>query len=361
MLRSLALLVLLGVASAHALEPIAVAPDGQGFITAESHAPFQPWGLNYGHAGGLIEDFRDDDWPTLATDFVKMKQLGANVVRVHLQFGKFMSSAEEAKPASLAQLRRLLRLAEETGLYLDLTGLACYRPADVPPFYDALDEESRWAAQARFWSAVAETCAASPTIFCYDLMNEPIVPGERRAPGQWRSGQLLGDYDFVQFITLDPAGRGRAEIAAHWIHQMRMAIREHDRLHLITVGLLPWLPGWKHLSGFEPEKVAPEVDFLSVHIYPDSKKLPEAMESLGHFVVRDKPLVIEETFNLTCRPAELAQSLEASRSSAVGWLGLYDGSTIEEYEAAKRSGSLTAQQAAYLEFLRLFVRMRPKP
>ena len=29
--------------------------------------------------------------------------------------------------------------------------------------------------QARFWEAVAATCRNRPAVFCYDLMNEPIV------------------------------------------------------------------------------------------------------------------------------------------------------------------------------------------
>jgi hypothetical protein len=358
-LSLLAAASLLGAAAACALEPIVVAPDGEGFIAAETHTPFQPWGLNYGNAGRLMEDFWDADWETFAGDFAEMKQLGANVVRVHLQFGKFMSSAEAANPAALAQLTRLLRLAEETGLYLDVTGLASYRPADAPAWYDALDDGGRWAAQARFWSAIAKACTASPAVFCYDLMNEPIVAAARREAGQWRSGKLLGGYDFVQFITLDPPARTRAETGAEWIHRMREAIREQDKTHLITVGLLPWMPGWKHLSGFEPEIVAPELDFISVHIYPDSKKPEEAMESLSHFVIPGKPLVIEETFNLSCSPAELERFIVASRAHAVGWVGHYDGTTIAEYEAARRKGTLTVPQAAYLEFLRLFVRLKP--
>src|SRR3954452_3343401 len=78
-----------------------------------------------------------------------MKGLGANVVRVHLQFGKFMDGPAEPNPRSLERLAKLVALAEETGLYLDLTGLGSYRKADVPAWYDALDEPARWAVQAR--------------------------------------------------------------------------------------------------------------------------------------------------------------------------------------------------------------------
>ena len=44
-------------------------------------------------------------------DFREMTELGANVVRVHLQFGKFMRSADNRTEA-LDRLAKLLALAE---------------------------------------------------------------------------------------------------------------------------------------------------------------------------------------------------------------------------------------------------------
>jgi hypothetical protein len=90
-----------------------------------------------------------------------------------------MSSPDQPNTHALKQLRRMLSLAQSNRLYLDVTGLACYRPADTPKWYDALDERARWNAQANFWRAVARECASSPAVFCYDLMNEPISPGDK--------------------------------------------------------------------------------------------------------------------------------------------------------------------------------------
>src|SRR5216110_1840507 len=73
-------------------ERIILSPDRRGFATELSGQPFHPWGLNYGHSGRLMEDFWEQDWPALARDFREMKTMGANVVRLNLQFGKFMSS-----------------------------------------------------------------------------------------------------------------------------------------------------------------------------------------------------------------------------------------------------------------------------
>ena len=346
-------------ASPAAMERIVVVPDGKGFITSQSRHRFVPWGMNYGNAGRLMEDFWDKEWPTLAGDFRELKELGANVVRVHLQFGKFMVAPGQANPEGLTQLRRLLQLAEKTGLYLDITGLGCYRPADAPAWYDALGETARWTAQANFWSAVAETCKDSPAVFCYDLINEPISPADKREAGQWRSGSLFGGYDFLQYIALEPAGRTREAIARAWIERMTGAIRKHDRSALITVGLLPWSRQWKHLSGFLPETVGPKLDFLSVHIYPDPKKPGEELECLRHFAV-GKPVVIEETFPLTCSAAELENFLRASRPFACGWLGHYDGQPMAELEALQKAGKLSIPQSIYLAWQQLFVRLKPE-
>ena len=341
------------------MERVRVADDGRGFVLAPSGRSFTPWGLNYGNAGRLIEDYWEAEWSTVADDFREMKDLGANVVRVHLQFGKFMDAPDRTNPKSLERLGRLLELAESTGLYLDLTGLGCYRKADVPAWYDGLSEGDRWSAQAVFWGAIAARCEKSPAVFCYDLINEPFAAGGDKKPGDWYSGKPFGGYDFLQWIALDQRGRPREEIARLWIKRLSAAIREHDKRHMITVGLLPWMPAWGHLSGFVPETVAPELDFLSVHIYPEKGKVGDAIAILKHFEA-GKPIVIEETFNLSCSTAEAEDFIQQSRPIARGWMGHYDGMTPDEAEGLRRKGTLTVSQAIYLDWLKLFEKMAPK-
>lgn len=337
------------------MERIALSDDGKGFVFAASRRTFRPWGVNYGNEGRLMEDFWERDWETLAEDFREIRELGGNVVRVHLQFGRFMEAADRPNAEALRQLARLLKLAEGTGLHLDITGLACYRPSDTPKWYDALDDKARWEGQAVFWRAVAGECARSPAVFCYDLMNEPISPAGKG--GKWYSGNLFGDYDFVQYIARDPAGRTRGEVAIAWINKLTAAIREQDRTRLITVGMLPWVMGWKHLSGFVPKEIAPYVDFLSVHIYPKTKQPDEAARALQECDA-GKALVIEETFPLECSVAELEDFLRSSRGIASGWVWHYDGRPVKEYDALEHEGKLTIAQAIWRDALRSFVRLR---
>jgi hypothetical protein len=175
---------------------IAVSRDRKGFVLGPSGRPFVPWGLNYDHdvEGRLIEDYWDTEWPAVEAHFGQMKRLGANVVRVHLQLGRFMERPDKARTEALDRLGHLLALAERLRLYLDVTGLGCYHKGDVPAWYDRLSEQERWAVQARFWQALAGRCAASPAVFCYDLMNEPVVPGGRRPDRDWLGPPFAGKH-----------------------------------------------------------------------------------------------------------------------------------------------------------------------
>lgn len=351
------MLIEAGCASDHRTGPpremewVGVASDARGFVLLPSGRSFVPWGFNYDHDtdGRLIEEYWDAEWVKVVEDFREMQALGANVIRTHLQFGRFMRGPTEPNAAALAQLARLLRLAEQLELRLNLTGLGCYLKDEVPAWYDALSEEDRWAAQAAFWEAIAECCAKSPAIFCYDLMNEPVVPAGRRDPGAWRGPPFAEKYHYVQFITLDPGRRPRPTIAAAWTRALVAAIRRHDPLHLVTVGLVDWSldrPGLT--SGFVPDVVGPELDFLSVHLYPEAGGVDAALATLAGFDL-GKPVVIEETFPLRCSLNEMQSFLRASRRNAAGCLSFYWGQTPAQ---GRRSGTL--QGGVEADWLELF-------
>ena len=97
------------------METIRVAKDKKGFVLEPSGKKFVPWGFNYDHdaKGRLIEDYWDDEWPAVEGDFAEMKQLGANVVRVHLQFGKFMDRRGQAEREGARPARRAAEAGRE--------------------------------------------------------------------------------------------------------------------------------------------------------------------------------------------------------------------------------------------------------
>ncbi len=336
-------------ALAETLQPIRVSPDGTHFVRGEKGERFVVWGVNYDHdgSGRLLDEYWFDEWDTVVEDFREIKAMGANCVRVHLQLGKFMSGPDEANDRALRQLARLVELAEETGLYLDVTGLACYHKKNIPDWYDALDEQDRWSVQAKFWEAVARTCRNSPAIFCYDLMNEPILPGKEPAT-EWLAGELGGKF-FVQRLTLDLKGRTREEVAAAWVETMVGAIRGQDERSLITVGVIPWVfvfGGGKPL--FHSPPAGDKLDFVAVHFYPRKGEVEKAVEALQAYEV-GKPLVVEEMFPLRCGSDELVEFIRKSARHADGWISFYWGTTAAELRAKPDRSIAEAITAEWLE------------
>ena len=320
--------------AAAALEPIRISADGKHFVLKDSGKHFTPWGFNYlGEFGTILEEYWTKKWPAIEEDFREMKKLGANVIRVHLQLPTYMAAPDQMRSEALERLRRLLDLARDTELYLDLTGLGLYRIKDVPPWLDALDEAGRWKAQACFWREIARACKGHPAIFCYDLMNEPILPGEQPEV-DWLADDFAGKH-FVQRISLDLAGRTQRDVAKAWVHELISAIREVDDRHLITVGVIPWAYVFKNAKPlFYSPQIGGHLDFVSVHFYPKHGDVAGALAALHVYEV-GKPLVVEEIFPLKCSVEEAAHFIDGSRNNADGWISFYWGQTIEECRQRK--------------------------
>lgn len=339
---------------------ISVDRSGRGFVKGSTGDRFVPWGFNYSRDEKfrLIEDYwgaeGPEGWAKVERDFREMKRLGANVVRIHLQFGKFMDAPGKPNQGNLARLGKLIGLAEDLGLYLDITGLGTYRAADVPAWYRDAPEKQHWAAQAEFWEALAQVGAGRHGVFAYNVMNEPLATASKGRPGEWTHPAAINGLRYVEYIDLNPAGRKPPDIAQAWLHQMVQAIRKHDQLHLITVGMI-WIDNDhpENSAGFPPAKIAPEVDFLAVHVYPERGKVNVALDSLARYQV-GKPVVVEETYPLKCGPMDLADFIRRSRGMAGGWLGHYWSQTPEDLIGASDAGS-----KLMLGWLNLFQSLNP--
>ncbi len=336
---------------APAMPRIVVSEDGRGFVLAGTQQPFVPWGFNYlGQHGQLAEEDWDTPagWARIECDFRNMKALGANVVRWHLQFETFMNSAVEPKQDQLDRLRRLLQLASEHRLYLDLTGLNCFRRARIPPWYDELSQRQRWQAQANFWSAIAATCAGHSVVFCYDLMNEPVANKAGADEHPWVTGEL-GGFHFVQRLANRPEEwPTTTELASSWVVQMVTAIRRHDDRTLTTVGVIPWAFVWPAAKPvFYTAQTAEQLDFVSIHVYPKSGQLERELKALATYSL-GKPVVVEEIFPLACTITELDTFIDAADGQVAGWMAHYFGHTVDEHRhGAEPGGAVTAKFLEY--------------
>ena len=91
---------------------IVVSKDKKGFVLEPSGKKFTPWGFNYDHdtQGRLLEEYWDREWDMVEAHFGQMKKLGANVVRIHLQVGKWALKAGHLAEAAEVVRRGTFKL-----------------------------------------------------------------------------------------------------------------------------------------------------------------------------------------------------------------------------------------------------------
>jgi hypothetical protein len=384
--RGRAPVLALEVAAGGAPDVIRVAPDRWNFAHADGKR-FVPVGFNYfgPRADALMEEVWDDDWAAIERDFRRMADLGANVVRVHLQFERFEPARGTTDEHALLKLDQLVRLARRAHVRLDVTGLGHYRAAAIQPWFAALDDDAMTDAEAVFWDAIARRYAADPTIFCWDLQNEPVVayldtddvvglPSAsgmtfvnyhfRHVEARWRRWvrerhpdedalrRAWGDYplpgeSWAAVALPQPVRdeRRRADflalmhaLAHDWTHRMVAAIRASDRDHLVTIGFLHWsLPFHDLYSAFSPIALADELDFVAVHVYPvEAEGNTDYVELVVRAAWLGRPVVVEETDPALPDAAE-DDFYRWTLGAASGWMSFYFGRLPGELV---RSGAL---------------------
>ena len=342
----LALLLVPRGAWAEDMETVKIAPDQKGFQLDPSGARFVPWGHNY--ASVDIMERLEKDPERVAREFAEMKAAGTTVARIHPEMPHILTGPDQAAPEAIDQLKTLLRIAEDSGIRLKITGLACYKIKDRMDWYDSMDEQDRWKTQAFFWETIASTCAESPAVFAYDLVNEPGAIGKRT--DGWYLGRM-GEVEFCQRLSLDAGKRNGDEIFREWTKRMVSAIRKHDQTHLITMGMLPFPAAYK--------TAAEQLDFVSPHLYPKTGKIDDEIELLKKFDW-GKPIVIGETFPLSCGADDERDFLLRSRPFAHGWIGHWPDESPAKLAELKDAGKATIHNAIWLSWVDLFKELGPQ-
>jgi hypothetical protein len=335
-----------GRAWAADMETVRIASDKKGFILHPSGDRYVPWGHNYASVD-IMERFAKDP-ARVEREFTEMRAAGTTVARIHPEMPNILTGPDKADPHALNRLGKLLAIAEKSGIHLKITGLACYQIKDRMAWYDSLDEKDRWNVQAFFWETIARTCAESPAVFAYDLVNEPAAVG-KRSDG-WYMGRM-GDVEFCQRLSLDPGERNGDDVFREWTKHMVASIRKHDQKHLITMGMLPF-PG-------AYQAAAEQLDFVSPHLYPKTGKVDEELKLLKQFDW-GKPIVIGETFPLSCGADDERDFLLKSREFAHGWIGHWPDESPAELAAKKKAGTATIQNAIWLSWVELFQEIGPQ-
>lgn len=327
---------------------IKISSDNWQFVDAETGEIFVPFGCNYfdAHCGWPPQVWRKFDHTKIEQDFAKMEDLGVNVARVFLTLKSFMPKMDEIDEKALEHLHDLINCAEKHCIYLILTGLETWE--GVPEWCrDFFADEATLQGEEFFWTSIAKELSQEKYVFAYDLKNEPLIPWKSTAmvtrwntwlrtryntrqklaeswldlaPSEnWGSIELPDDgladkpsdprlYDFQVF---------REEIAYSWTKRLVRAIRSVDKNHMVTVGLIQFLPferpysdyDKRPYSGFDPCNLAELLDFISIHAYPYSPvqglfdpftseesfdKALRYVEALVRYCYFGKPVVLEE-------------------------------------------------------------------
>ena len=313
----LLLLVLAAVSpAAHAATMPRMRVHGNRLYTGSR--PWRAWGMNWGVADHApVVSFFDN--PSAANFTVLKRELrtahgmGANSMRVYLQLGQVMATATRPRQATLTALRDLLTVAQDDGIYLDITGDLVWQPSRAPTWYERMPWQKRWQVQARFWRAVAHAASASPAVLCYELTSEPIVA---QRPGYY-FGQI-GHWWFVQSIATDPTADADA-LARTWTRLLANAVRSQDD-RPVGIGLLPSTTG-----AFAPANVAGLLDLVIVHEYPTTGQAPAAIALIRSFAAFHKPVLLGETFMLSDDATTQAAFLSGAARYLTGAFEFFDG------------------------------------
>ncbi len=281
---------------------VRVSADGSGFVVGGM--PWYPFGCNYfdPHVGWPPKLWQQFDAEKVESHFRVMRGLGVNVVRVFLTAQSFFPAPPNLDPSALQKFDKMLAIARRYGIRLHPTGPDHWEGNPAWRRTDFIADPKALETQAAFWTAFASRYRDEPTIFAYDILNEPHVRWESEAmKAQWpiwlreqygtldvlRGGWGEEAKDVASFegieVPADVAApksralldyqRFREWLADRWLRVQVAAIRAQDPNHLVTVGFIQWtvpvLCGKpSQYCAFRPARMAPVLDFLSVHFYP---------------------------------------------------------------------------------------------
>jgi hypothetical protein len=309
-------------------EFIRVSQDGHGFIEGAEGKRFVPFGANYfdpktGWAPKIWERY---DGERVARQLGQMAEAGLNSIRVFLDQQVLNPAPGEYPGKGFDTVDDLVRLAAKAGVRIIFSGPNTWHGTPAHRRGDMFADPKQIDFALRLWEKIVERWGREPTVMAWDLLNEPMVGwplrSEHRLP-LWRrhAKEKLGIEVGEDLPPPDPTGRDKKVwgeylrfqegLATDWVTRQCRAIREAGAGQMISVGLIQWsipilLPGGMGWGGFNPARIAPALDYMSIHFYPMLRNAkaglePELAVQRAYLEVvlrasyrRRKPLVLEE-------------------------------------------------------------------
>lgn len=183
------------------------------------------------------------DIQTIEQDFRKLKSIGFNSVRIFVPFETFGKGTVDHQ--HLSNLNELLTVADQLSLKVIVTLFDFFLGYEV----------TEWTISDRHAEQVVKAVSHHPSLFAWDVKNEP-------------------DLDFDRL--------GKHQVTS-WLNFIIRRIKTFDPNHFVTIG-------WS-----QPEvstELADEQDFISFHFYRDPSELVNFLEN---HQTKGKPLFLGET------------------------------------------------------------------
>jgi hypothetical protein len=301
--------------------------------------PFFAYGFVYGFgkdpSGNPRQPFTEYlDNPTeeaklneITGDMAQVHDMGANTLRVRIEFGQIMPLATKYNGPALLALQNVLEAAQNHGIYIIITGL-WNDEQTTPAWYDHLDQAGRWQAQANFWKLIAWAGEPYSNVLEYDLAAEPTVPSA--VVSSWYM-ETDSEFPGPQYIVKTPGQSSTIEakkiLALQWIDKLKTspALRTYDPSTPVSVGTFP------DSKSFAPDNIASRLEVLTPHVY--DKPLREDPEIIKENALTGDPVILGETYPWHTGPDAMHTFLYDSRPWLDGTLMFFDGRTAEQARA----------------------------
>lgn len=387
------------------LTKISVAKGKTYFIKAQTNELFFPYGVNFDHNRDyiLLEDFWTDK-EYINTVFKDIKQMGFNIVRIHLQQFKLQISKEIIDNQVLNKITEVVDIAKKYNLYIDLTGLGRYN-GKIPDWYKDLTDNERNEVDRSYWETLAIHLKNNSSIFCFNIQNEPTINSsdnqgyvgppfkdgyhyinrlyqniaeewnkylkekyntKQKFKVSWVKYKYKNFKDFsITKISTPEADASKSELkefrifkdnmAVLWLKQIYRTIKKADNSRLVTIGLSNLnFKLSKQYASFSPEIVYPYVDFISIHTFPrEISKFPYkdnsgSITKMVKAAYIGKPLVIEEFYPLVPLNKLYPNFIFPINKYVSGWISYYWGTPIEALKGSSEiSDNITGTWLEY--------------
>lgn len=375
------------------------------FMDTKTGNKFFPYGVNYDHNSDflLIENFWDKT-DEIDRVFKEIKQMGFNIVRIHLQQFVFQCAVDKFSQEALLKLDSIVNNAAAEGLYLDVTGLGRYN-GKIPEWYRNLTDEERIKADKNFWRVLASRFKGNEAIFCFDIQNEPVINREDKQgfvgpsfeDGYHYINRHFQDIKFywnkylkekysnvelfkkswlikkyhaypefsdnkVPLPDINAVAYEREEfrvfidfLAILWLKPISEEIKKIDKSRLVTLGLSELNFSFnKYYASFSPLLIKPYVDFISIHVYPrEISKEPykdnaDEVLRIIKCAYMEKPVIIEEIYPLVPMKNLYANFIKPAQKYVNGWISFYWGVPINKLKESDKIGDkITADWLEY--------------